>query len=450
MGSAVSWLNYGEPVVPSALRWFASNSLGLLIGTPFLKAVLDGSYVRCFRQRSLAQRLESMGLMALHAIIVVVVFGQSSLPLLFLPISSLLLLSFRMGKLGALAGVIMVAVGGATAGYHDVGPIVLIHQDGAFRAIFFQVYLGVILCTTLPVAATVSSLAEALKKLAEHRLALQQILAHSPDGVLSFDMDGVCRWADGRLQQQLDLSPADLIGRTVEQVAEDSNAKLAALVTRALTGEEGIHVGEFEPIGRPGTNLEASLSLLGPDTKPSGVVVTLRDITARKMRETAIVRMAETDDLTGVLNRKGLRSHLAMALRQPSGPITLALIDVDHFKAINDKFGHSVGDAVLREIAARLSAGSRSTDLVGRLGGDEFAIAFRCDLATARMACERIAEAMRATPVFQSGNLAVIASISCGVAELRKGMSRGELFDAADVALYEVKRAGRDGVRSAT
>ena len=449
LGSIVSLASYGEPFIPSFLRWYTSNALGFLIGAPFFKAVFDGSYWACLREKSPSGRFEGFALLVLHASVLAVVFCQSTLPILFLPMSSLLLLAFRLGKLGAVAGVIMVAAAGATAGYFDVGPVVLIRHSPAIQAIFFQVYLGTILCTALPVAAIVSSLAEAHNRLTEQRLVLQQILSQSPDGVLTFDMAGTCHWADGRLSEQLGLDSASLVGKSLDELSEMTSDRLADLVAGALeTGGEAVGA-DFEPVGRPGTILEASVGVLETDGARSGVVVTLRDITKRKQRETAMVRMVETDDLTGVLNRKGFRSHLTPALVRHDGPLVLALIDVDHFKMINDQYGHSVGDEVLKEIAARLSAGSRSTDLVGRLGGDEFAILFRCDLPTARKACERIAAAIRNQPVHRHGKLGVLASISCGLAEYRDGMTRGELFDAADMALYDVKRTGRDGVSTA-
>ena len=91
----------------------------------------------------------------------------------------------------------------------------------------------------------------------------------------------------------------------------------------------------------------------------------------------------------------------------------------------------------------------REDDVVARLGGDEFAILFRCDLETAKVACERIARAIAGEPMRLKGGCLVHASISCGVAGLRSGGSRDQLFNAADEALYEVKRAGRNGVRAA-
>lgn len=448
-GAIASLLNYGEPLGPSFLRWFSSTALGLLIGTPFLQAVFDGTYRRAFAAGNGKRRLEMIALLAGHAALTALVFAQSRLPLLFLPYSSLLLLSFRLGRAGTFVGVALIALAGAIAAYCNVGPMALLHQGPFFESLFFQGYLGVILCTALPVAATVASRQEALRELAGHRTALQQMLRHSPDGILSFDETGICRWADGPLREFTGLQPHDFVGRTLAQVAEHTSMELLSLAQAARNPDDATPTCDFASRLTPDRTLEASIGVVMQGEERTGLVITLRDISVRASREAAISRMAETDDLTGAFNRKGFRSRLTDAVEARRMPVTLALIDVDHFKAINDTFGHSVGDRLLAGVAARLSASIRNGDVVGRLGGDEFAILFDCDVETARMVCERIAESLRRLPVLDETAFNLTVSISCGIAQLRPGMTRGEFYDMADVALYEVKRAGRDGVRAA-
>jgi len=449
LGSLVSLGNYGEPFVPSYLRWFASNALGLLIGTPFLQALLDGSYRRCIADLDRRARIQAGSLMVLHLGVVLLVFGQSRLPMLFLPLTSLLVLAFRLGRLGTFAGVIAVAVGGAAAAYLGVGPMTIMHRGPFFEAIYFQVYTAIVLCTTLPVAATVFSRAEALKALAEHRQALQLILEHTPDAILSFDRAGICSWATGPLEDFTGMPPHAFVGLDIDEISERTSVELARLLKLADTEALVAPTHELVPRLKPERTLEALLGLVRQGGRATGAVITLRDISARKLREKAISMMAETDDLTRVLNRKGFRTRLNAAIEHQVRPLTMALIDVDQFKSINDTFGHPVGDRVLEAVAQRLDSGCRSSDCVGRLGGDEFAILFHCDVQTARSACERIAESLRRSPILDDGNLRLMASISCGLAELTVGMNRSDFFDAADAALYEVKRSGRDGVWAA-
>jgi diguanylate cyclase (GGDEF)-like protein/PAS domain S-box-containing protein len=451
-GSLVSDMTYGAPIGPAFLTWYGSNALGFVIFTPFFKALFDGSYVRSIEAQGPAGHARGLGLFALHAVVTTVVFGQSGLPLLFLPFPTLLLLSFGLGRLATLAGVMLVAIVGALVSLHHGGPMALTHEGPVFQTLFFQFYLAVMMCTTLPVAAIVASRAEAREQLAEREELMRLIMAHSPDAILGFDAGGICRWADGPVRDYLGHAPADLLG-----------ISLAALAQRAGVAPDrfdngidgGMRVVEFRPPRQPHLTVEASLRVTRQGRGGAlGSVVTLRDISLRKAREEAISRRAEIDDLTGVFNRAGFRQRLTRAIEQAGeqasggSAMTLALIDVDHFKAINDTHGHPVGDAALVEIARRLRAGTRGEDVVGRLSGDEFAILFRSNVEIARGACERIVRVIASEPVHAIGSVLVLSSISCGLAELRPGMTREALFDAADLALYEAKRSGRNVVRA--
>jgi diguanylate cyclase (GGDEF)-like protein len=461
-GAAVSVLTFDEAPGTALLRWYGGNALGFVIFTPFFKSLFDGSYARALETLGRVAIARGAVLFALHFGVTLIVFGQNVLPILFLPFSTLLVLSFGIGRLATQAGVMLVAVIGAIASIHHTGPMALIHQGGpltlmpqmaTFEALCFQVYLAVLMCTALPVASIVASRAEARNLLGEREELLRLVMAHSPDAIIGLDGNGVCRWADGPLWDYTAQAPDALVGRSLEAITRRAGLDLGQLLRDSARGEGGLRTVELRPAGRSHLTLEASLRV-APHVpgQAVGSVITLRDITVRKARELAISRRIETDDLTGVLNRAGFRRRLARAIESaadnPGRALTLALIDVDHFKTINDTHGHPAGDAALVEIARRLLAGTREDDVVGRLSGDEFAILFRCGSATARTICERIVRAMSVEPIALHGSVVVLSSISCGLAELRAGMSREALFDSADFALYEAKRSGRNGVRA--
>lgn len=461
-GAVVSALTYGEAPGASLLRWYASNALGFVIFTPIFKALFDGSYAHALESQSRSEPLRGGALFALHAFATLLVFGQSQVPLLFLLFPTLLLLSFGMGRLATQAGVMLVAVIGAIAAIHHTGPMTLIQHIGpfalttqinAFESLCFQIYLAVLLCTALPVASIVASRAEARNLLAAREELLRLVMAHSPDAIIGLDGNGVCRWADGPILDYTGQDPDALVGLPLTVIAVRAGLDLGQLRQDSVRGEGGMRTVELRPSGRPHLTLEASLRMAPHAAGQAvGSVITLRDITVRKARELAISRQIETDDLTGVFNRAGFRRRLTRAIESvadnPARPLTLALIDVDHFKSINDTHGHPVGDAALVEIARRLLAGTREEDVVGRLSGDEFAILFRCTSATARTICERIVRAISTEPIVVVDSVVVLSSISCGIAELRAGMSREALFDSADFALYEAKRSGRNSVRA--
>ena len=164
-----------------------------------------------------------------------------------------------------------------------------------------------------------------------------------------------------------------------------------------------------------------------------------------------IQRLIEIDVLTGLLNRRGFEERLRR-LQQRGGaqPLVLALLDVDHFKLINDTHGHSTGDAVLTGIGERLRDTLRPMDLAVRLGGEEFAVIWpHVDTDGEPRLGERLREAIRSR-LFETGVGPVGITVSVGVARSRgPGETPAALFTRADAALYRAKAAGRDQVHIA-
>jgi len=163
-------------------------------------------------------------------------------------------------------------------------------------------------------------------------------------------------------------------------------------------------------------------------------------------------KLATTDGLTGLLNRRTLSAQLAARVREAQRyrrPLSLVLLDVDHFKKVNDTHGHPAGDAVLRGVAAVARAQARETDLVARYGGEELAVVLpETDAAGARAIAERLRAAVEGTShVTEQGPLRV--TVSVGVATWPGGgQNPDELLTTADRALYRAKQTGRNRVES--
>jgi diguanylate cyclase (GGDEF)-like protein len=156
-------------------------------------------------------------------------------------------------------------------------------------------------------------------------------------------------------------------------------------------------------------------------------------------------RLAATDALTGTLNHGAFREELDTALEQTRAtgePLSLLLVDIDFFKAVNDSFGHQEGDRMLRLVSELLVAHKRRDDALGRIGGEEFALLVRgADAGAAQLVAERIRGAVRAATTLTPASL----TLSVGIAERSHEVASSHaLLEAADRALYLAKNRGRD------
>jgi protein-histidine pros-kinase len=155
--------------------------------------------------------------------------------------------------------------------------------------------------------------------------------------------------------------------------------------------------------------------------------------------------LAIKDPLTGVLNRRSFEEQTRKLIESHAGraPLAMVAVDIDHFKRINDRYGHAVGDAVLKEFARRLLQASKRRDCLFRLGGEEFALLLpHTDMHAASAFAEVLRRSLDATPFDGAGRL----SASFGVATLMPGDTLDSLIRRADRALYEAKDAGRNRV----
>jgi diguanylate cyclase (GGDEF)-like protein len=177
---------------------------------------------------------------------------------------------------------------------------------------------------------------------------------------------------------------------------------------------------------------------------PGGAVVTHVNITVRKLREQEILRQAHQDPLTGLANRRRVDAQAVQVLanaRRSNRSAAVLVIDLDGFKAINDSFGHHVGDLVLREIAARLAAKTRPADLLARLGGDEFvALLPGVDAREAVILVETYRSIFSQPLVIDGQELLLGGSIGLALYP-EQGRTFPELLQVADAAMYRVKSA---------
>jgi len=173
-----------------------------------------------------------------------------------------------------------------------------------------------------------------------------------------------------------------------------------------------------------------------------GVAVAANESAARIER---LIEASERDELTGLRNRRGFLDSARRILAADCNSV-FAMVDIDRFKAINDRFGHATGDALLREVALRLEHGVRRSDVVARWGGEEFAILFPDTLLEeARVVMERLRASIALDPTLRGDEWPV--TFSCGLAPIRNFAHLDQATRNADGALYAAKNGGRNRVQ---
>ncbi|MEM8704557.1 MAG: PAS-domain containing protein, partial [Pseudomonadota bacterium] len=294
------------------------------------------------------------------------------------------------------------------------------------------------------------------EKFARSRLdELEAIIANMRQGVSVFDDQGRIKlWnrhflelfgkSEGEIKRGMSLLDVLELEKQRGEFNEDPVAFDAALRRQLDAGE--VVKGKFKHIN--GTIIGIVRTPL-PD---GGWVGTYEDITSREMAREKITYAAHHDTLTGLANRTLFNLKLEDAITKAvhfGETSDLLMIDLDHFKPVNDTFGHDAGDALLRQAASRLKDCVRSKDTVARLGGDEFAILARNSPEGQELVCaiaRRIVDALM-KPYEINGNM-IKVSASVGITGItRTEKSANAILKKADIALYAVKNEGRNGYR---
>ncbi|MBN8489568.1 MAG: GGDEF domain-containing protein, partial [Burkholderiales bacterium] len=253
---------------------------------------------------------------------------------------------------------------------------------------------------------------------------------------------GLGRWRDAyEARTHAERSAAEMHQRRLSEQA----ARMGKQFLRARDAQEMSVLRELADRERQLRQTQAvALALFG--LLLSGLVV----LALRKIRQVRrLQQLATTDELTGLLNRRAVLDHALQAVAQAerkAQSMALLMVDIDHFKRINDEHGHPVGDAVLQHAGQVLQSALRAGDHLGRLGGEEFvAVLSDADEKDARRVAERMRQAILDSPLPADGG-PLLFTTSVGVATWQPGDTVQQLVERSDAALYRAKRAGRNVV----
>jgi diguanylate cyclase (GGDEF)-like protein/PAS domain S-box-containing protein len=447
--AAFALWSFGLPPGTGFIHYFTGRALGNITLTPLAILVAQGAVARALRRTRRRDAMAGGSLLLLVVATCAAVFAQSSLPVLFLPILPIILVTFRVGHGGTAIAIVLLALIGGGATIAGLGPIQLIGTDVGNQLHFFQFYLATTVLAVLPVAADLQQrgrLHRALR-LSEERYRL--MAEHSTDILLHLELDGRIRYVSPSVRHLGGHDPQALVGTNGAALNAPEHAELARDAHMATIAAKG-ETRSFDTLALTATGEKRwfethSRALLDEHGEVESVLSIVRDISTRKAREARLTADALTDPLTGLANRRGFRAAIerAAAEKRSATAGCIAVLDLDHFKRVNDEFGHDAGDQVLREFARIARAMVREQDLVARVGGEEFAVFFPAtSVAQALVVCDRLRMKLART-VVSVGTAHIQVTVSGGVAPLGAG-GIDEAFPIADRALYQAKRNGRD------
>ncbi len=442
-----SALILGSSFTTPALHWFTGHALGTLAFMPMAMLVMRGEARRLIARMGRAKVIELCGLLLFVTVVTLATFTQDEFPLLYLPMLPIILATFRGGPISTALSILILAVIGGWLTMQGHGPIALMNAPIGTRVLFLQLYVACAMLTVLPANAELERRADLFRRLRESEARYRLITEHSTDIVLNADPEGHLRFVSSSIRQIFGQEPAELIGQPFTVLLHpDDAARAMASFRRTIEDQGGTTINEYRAISPDGEVRwfeTHSRAVIDDEGGVAGVVSAIRDVTHRRAHEERLARAALTDPLTGIMNRRGLDEELSARLASGAGGC-VALFDLDHFKQVNDTFGHAVGDDVLRRFAAIARSSVRDQDIVARLGGEEFAVVLpEATIEQARLVCDRLRRAIGEARLRIDDQI-VAVTVSGGVTRYAEGNSVSEVLRAADRALYQAKRSGRD------
>ena len=283
---------------------------------------------------------------------------------------------------------------------------------------------------------------------------LRALAKSAYDAIITIDTNGCVSFWNHAAEKLFGYKESEALGKEIHSMIappeERPKAELG-MYEFAMTGN-GPAVGRIEEtiaLHKDGTRIPVERSVsgfqLGEDWH---AVATVRDITERKELEAKLRKLATTDSLTGLYNRRRFMElserEFTRSLRY-NRPLVMFMMDIDHFKKVNDTYGHDIGDMVLRSLSKTTLIALRNADILGRLGGEEFGVLLpETGKDTAVEIAERLRSSIEGTVISANSNNINI-TISLGVACLDpKTKNIEQLLKRADVALYKAKQSGRN------
>ena len=282
---------------------------------------------------------------------------------------------------------------------------------------------------------------------------------NASDVIWTMDINGRYLYISPSVEKLRGYNQSEVMKQSLREILTPDSAKIAEeqfkVLSHALENQLPLPQfrGEIAQPCKDGSTVWTEVTvtpMINYKNKFIGILGITRDIHERRKMEEELKRLATTDPLTGAYNRRFFYEQAERELQRSARnkePLVFAIIDIDHFKAVNDHYGHDAGDEVLKALVVTIKPLLRSIDLFCRLGGEEFAILLiNTDIQGGSSVCERIKHVISELIVCRDGKN-IKFTVSIGLVPYNgQGASVEALMKKADLALYEAKDTGRDKI----
>lgn len=463
----------GHLTLPFLFSWFMTVGLGTLIVTPLIVTIASGLRVsgNTLSNKDIWQLL----LVAAGATaFTLLVLAYNDERFIFLPMLAVIGGTFYFGSRGAAVIISVIAIVATAQTDFSGSTIGKLGLNG--ETLFLQFYLISLLCAAWPLSALMAAKEKLIARYAESNtyLKLAESTANVGHWYLSNDYTSLT-WSE-EVYRIHGIAPSafkfdgamDLKEPTSLMLYHpDDREMVRAVLLHAIDCHEGFNyrarivrpdgsIRHVSSIGHPRYDangaFEGLFGTFQDITEQTEMLEALQIARTEALQEASIAqRLAETDELTGIANRRKIMSSLRRAGRSArlnKAPLAIAIFDIDHFKEVNDKHGHQVGDEVLKRVATIVASQLPPTHSVGRLGGEEFLVILPGETSDSAYKMVEHLRELIASEVWDFGGLKSV-TVSAGLASFCESEGVDDALRRADGALYKAKRCGRNVLRSA-
>lgn len=288
---------------------------------------------------------------------------------------------------------------------------------------------------------------------------LETLCDAADDAFIVCDSKGVIHYANRAVKEIFEYEPDEIIGGSLdklipEKVREQHQQNITAFLEGDVSSQKMAQRGAIYGLNKTGNERPIRATILKTEVDGEVMIAAIvRDVLVDTLARQRLMELAETEPLTGLLNRRGFLRVAAEKIERARGrdqPMSVAILDLDHLKAINDTHGHQVGDAVITRIARVIKKNIRDSDAAGRIGGDEFVILFDgASAEIAERACGRIRNELGDSAIRIGDAIVEGITLSGGISGV---VSTDRSIDAAlaraDSLMYSAKQMGRNTVHA--